>query len=68
MMRKMKGLKKKITFEQGEIELLICTLEASLDSARNSYMIVSDIERMQALETQRQKAKLIHKLKQYLPS
>ncbi len=58
---------KKIRLSEDEISLLLCTLEASLDSARHSYMITSENERIHALETQRQKAKLIQKLKQYLP-
>jgi hypothetical protein len=58
---------KKIRLSENEISLLLCTLEASLDSARHSYTITSEKERIQALETQRQKAKLIQKLKEYLP-
>lgn len=57
--------RKKIKLSENEIKLLICTLEASLDSARNEYFSVSEAEKMNALETQRKKAQLIQKLKLY---
>lgn len=57
----------KITLDTREIELLICALEASLDSARYIYDIESESEKIDALETQRHKALLIQKLKQYSP-
>lgn len=57
--------KKKIKLSENEIKLLICTLEASLDSARIGYFSVSEAEKMNALETQRKKAQLIQKLKQF---
>jgi hypothetical protein len=55
----------KIKLDTKEIELLICALEASLDSARHIYDMESETEQIDALETQRHKAILIQKLKQY---
>jgi len=61
----MKVKNHKIRLEDKEIELILCTLQASLDSARNAYTLSSEAEWIDALETQKQKAKLIQKLKQY---
>ncbi len=60
--------RKKIKLNQNEIKLLICTLQSSLDSARDMYVLSSDEEKFDALETQRNKALLINKLKQYIPT
>lgn len=59
--------KHKITLEDKEIELILCTLQASLDSARTAYTLSSESERINAIESQREKAKLINKLKKYGP-
>jgi len=64
----MYGKRKKIKLSQNEIKLLICTLQSSLDSARDTYVLSSDEEKFDALETQRNKALLINKLKQYIPT
>jgi len=56
---------KKIKLSENEIKLLICTLQASIDGARNIYTLPLESDRINALETQRQKAHLIQKLKQY---
>jgi hypothetical protein len=58
---------KKIPLNKKEITLLICTLQASLDSARTAYTISSESERISAIESQREKAELINKLKKYGP-
>ena len=53
----------KIELSENEIELIICALEASLDSAKPCSFATSSLEKASALETRREKAKLIAKIK-----
>ena len=53
----------RIKLNENEMDLIICALEASLDSAKPCSFATSSLEKVSALETRREKAKLIVKIK-----
>jgi len=53
----------KIKLSEKEIELIICVLEASLDSAMPCRYAESSAGELSAMETQRKKAELIERMK-----
>ena len=53
----------KVKLSEEEIELIICVLEASLDSAMPCRYAESSDGELFAMETQRKKAELIEKMK-----
>ena len=54
----------KIKLSENEIDLLVCVLEASLDSAMPCRYAESYAGELSAMETQRKKAELIERMKE----